>query len=84
MRYSIEVCMYKQLIEYAVKRLVDAPELVEIVSHSSDAKDSFEIKVGTQDIGKVIGKEGQTIRALRMLLGAVTPEGREIEITVAK
>lgn len=76
--------MYKQLIEYVVKRLVDAPELVEIISNSTDSKESFEIKVGTQDIGKVIGKEGQTIRALRMLLAAVTPVGTEIEITVAK
>lgn len=76
--------MSKQLIEYVVKRLVDAPELVEIISNSTDSKESFEIKVGTQDIGKVIGKEGQTIRALRMLLAATTPVGKEIEISVAK
>lgn len=76
--------MYKQLIEYIVKRLVDAPELVEIAASSTETKDTYEIRVGTQDIGKVIGKEGQTIRALRMLVGAVTPVGKEFEITVAK
>lgn len=76
--------MSKQLLEYIVKKLVDAPELVEVVSHATDSKDVYEIKVGTQDIGKVIGKEGQTIRALRMLLAATTQIGKEVEIMVAK
>lgn len=72
------------MIEFVVKTLVDSPEAVSVTATSVDSKDIFEIKVQDQDIGKVIGKEGQTIRALRMLIGSLAPEGKEVDITIAK
>ena len=76
--------MLKHIIEYTVKSLVEFPEQVSIVSTVQDSKEHFEIRVSSQDIGKVIGKDGQTIRAVRMLLYSMIPQGQEIEITVAK
>jgi hypothetical protein len=76
--------MLKELIEYTVKTLVDTPQAVIVTENRQETKDVFEIKVQEQDIGKVIGKEGQTIRALRMLVTCMTLPGKEIEITVAK
>lgn len=76
--------MLKHIIEYTVKSLVEFPDQVSIVSSIQDSKELFEIRVNTQDIGKVIGKDGQTIRAVRMLLYSMIPQGQEIEITVAK
>lgn len=76
--------MLKHIIEYTVKSLVEFPDQVSIVSTMQDSKEVFEIRVSTQDIGKVIGKDGQTIRAVRMLLYSMIPQGQEIEITVAK
>ena len=76
--------MLKHIIEYTVKSLVEFPDQVSITSTMQDSKELFEIRVSTQDIGKVIGKDGQTIRAVRMLLYSLIPQGQEIEITVAK
>lgn len=76
--------MLKHIIEYTVKSLVEFPDQVSIGSSLQGSKEVFEIRVNTQDIGKVIGKDGQTIRAIRMLLYSVIPQGQEIEITVAK
>ena len=76
--------MLKHIIEYTVKSLVEFPDQVSIVSTVQDSKELFEIRVSPQDIGKVIGKDGQTIRAVRMLLYSMIPQGQEIEITVAK
>ncbi len=76
--------MLKEIIEFTVKSLVESPQSVVITESQQDSKSIFEIRVNEQDIGKVIGKEGQTIRALRMFLIAIAPAGREIEVTVAK
>jgi len=76
--------MLKDIIEFTVKSLVEFPQSVVITENQQDSKSIFEIRVSEQDIGKVIGKEGQTIRALRMLLIALAPAGKEIEVTVAK
>jgi predicted RNA-binding protein YlqC (UPF0109 family) len=76
--------MLKDIIEFTVKSLVESPQSVVITENQQDSKSIFEIRVSEQDIGKVIGKEGQTIRALRMLLIALAPAGKEIEVTVAK
>jgi predicted RNA-binding protein YlqC (UPF0109 family) len=76
--------MLKHIIEYTVKSLVEFPDQVSIASSIQDSKEIFEIRVNNQDIGKVIGKDGQTIRAIRMLLYSMIPQGQEIEVTVAK
>lgn len=76
--------MIKHIIEYTVKSLVEYPDQVVIANSTQNNKEVFEIRVNTQDIGKVIGKDGQTIRAIRMLLYSIIPQGQEIEIVVAK
>lgn len=76
--------MLKHVIEYAIKSLVEVPESVTINVVQDGTKEVFEITVAPQDIGKVIGKEGQTIRALRMLLTSIADQGKEIEVTVIK
>lgn len=71
-------------MDYVVKSLVEDTASVAITVTQLGGKDVFEIQVGTQDIGKVIGKDGQTIRALRMLVTALAPNGQEIEVTIIK
>jgi predicted RNA-binding protein YlqC (UPF0109 family) len=56
------------LIEGIVKSLVDAPEAVSI-EHLDD--DVLELTVAPDEVGKVIGRQGRTARALRTLLSAV-------------
>ncbi len=58
----------KAFIDYLIRNLVDKPELVEISEVSSSNVIIFEIKVLKEDIGKIIGKKGATIQAIRTLV----------------
>lgn len=58
----------KAFIEYVVKELVDFPEQVEIREVDGDRALVFEVRLNPSDIGKVIGKSGRTISAIRTLL----------------
>lgn len=62
----------KEFIEYIVKHLVDSPdEVVVEVKTEEEKKIVLTLKVGPDDIGKVIGKQGKTAQAMRTLLTAI-------------
>ena len=62
----------KELVEVIAKALVDSPDEV-VVTESMKGDDILiELKVAAADMGKVIGKQGRTARALRTLLGAAS------------
>ena len=58
----------KDLAEYLVKSLVDHPEKVEIVEREEDDMVLIELKISPDDVGKIIGKSGNTINAIRTVL----------------
>ncbi len=61
----------KAFVEYLVKHLVDQPDEVQVEEIVGERTVIFELRVGDGDIGKVIGRKGQTARSLRTLLAAV-------------
>ncbi len=62
----------KEFVEFIAKHLVDNPEAVVIQEKVNEEKKIvFSLKVGSNDIGKVIGKKGKTALAMRTLLTAV-------------
>ena len=61
----------KEFIEYLAKQLVDQPESVVIEEESKDDKLILKLRVAQPDIGKIIGKKGKTINAIRTLLMSV-------------
>jgi len=62
----------KEFIEFISKHLVDAPDNVSVVlSENSDKIIELTLKVGAEDVGKVIGKQGKTAQAMRTLLTAI-------------
>lgn len=63
----------EEFVAYIVKNLVADPEAVQISSVEDKAKESIkvEIRVAPQDIGKIIGRRGNTIHALRTILRRV-------------
>ena len=61
-----------KLLENIVKSIVDKPDEVKVVINESDNTKIFELSVGDGDLGKVIGKKGQNVTALRTLLTAAT------------
>jgi uncharacterized protein len=58
------------LIEHVAKALVDEPARVSVNQVEEGADSVLELSVAPNDLGKVIGKQGRTARALRLLLGA--------------
>ncbi len=60
----------RELIEFLTKALVDQPEDVKIVEVAGEKTTVYELRVGEGDLGKVIGKHGRTIRAIRTILSA--------------
>ena len=62
----------KDLIEFVGKSLVDLPDSVEVNEIEGEQTTVIEIKVDKSDLGKVIGKQGRTARALRTILNAAS------------
>lgn len=62
----------KELIEYIAKALVDKPEEVEVREIEGAQTSVIELKVAKEDLGKVIGKQGRTARAMRTILSAAS------------
>ncbi len=62
----------KQLIEYIAKALVDKPAEVEVREVEGEKTMVYELRVGDGDLGKVIGKNGQTARSIRTILNAAS------------
>lgn len=62
----------KELILYIAKSLVDKPEEVRVSEIDGEQTTVLELKVAKEDLGKVIGKQGRTARAMRTLLSAAS------------
>lgn len=62
----------KDLIAYIAKALVDKPEDVNVTEIEGEQTSVIELKVAKEDLGKVIGKQGRTARAMRTILSAAS------------
>ena len=60
----------KEFIETIVKALVDNPDQVDVTEISGSRTTVYELRVAQGDLGKVIGKSGQTAKSIRILLSA--------------
>jgi predicted RNA-binding protein YlqC (UPF0109 family) len=67
----------RELIEYIAKSLVDRPEEVVVSEVAGEITSVIELKVAKEDLGKVIGKQGRTARAMRTILNAASTKLRK-------
>jgi predicted RNA-binding protein YlqC (UPF0109 family) len=67
----------KELIEYIAKVLVDNPDEVSVTELEGSQTSVIELRVAKEDLGKVIGKQGRTARAMRTILGAASTKIRK-------
>jgi predicted RNA-binding protein YlqC (UPF0109 family) len=73
----------KQLVEYLARALVDQPEAVELKVTPQDGAILYELKVAPGDVGKVIGRDGRTVNALRtMLQHAAQKKGEKARLEI--
>lgn len=64
------------LVEFLAKSLVDQPEAVKTSTHDRGDATIVELEVAQEDLGKVIGRQGRTARAIRTILSAATARER--------
>ena len=68
--------MEEQLIEFIAKSLVDHPEAVRLEESTDDRGTVLNLTVAQDDVGKVVGKHGRIVRAMRTLMAACSDRRR--------
>lgn len=74
----------EKLIESIAKMLVDAPDKVNVTRINGEKIIVLELRVAKEDLGKVIGKQGQTARSMRTLLNAATKGGTKVVLEIVE
>ncbi len=69
---SAEDSEMKELIEYIANSLVDQPDAVKVTEVTGERTSVIELSVANEDMGKIIGKQGRTVSAIRTLLNAAS------------
>lgn len=73
----MDVNSLKDLVEFMAKSLVDVPDSVDVQEMQGEQTTVIELKVAKEDLGKVIGKQGRTARAMRTILNAASTKQRK-------
>ena len=74
----------QNLLVLLVRPIVDEPDSVEVEASESDTRVDLELRVAPDDIGKVIGRGGRTIRAIRTVVKAASVKaGKRVNVEVA-
>jgi predicted RNA-binding protein YlqC (UPF0109 family) len=68
----IGIGIMKDLVSYIAKALVDNPSHVKLTEISGDQTSVFELRVAKEDLGKIIGKQGRTVKAIRIILATAS------------
>jgi predicted RNA-binding protein YlqC (UPF0109 family) len=74
---TVEDVMMKELIKYMAQALVDNPDKVEVSEIIGEQTSVLELRVAKEDLGKVIGKQGRTAKAMRTILSAASTKIRK-------
>jgi hypothetical protein len=73
----VEVVIMKELIKYMAQALVDNPDMVVVSEVVGEQTSVLELRVAKEDLGKVIGKQGRTAKAMRTILSAASTKIRK-------
>lgn len=60
----------KEFVEFMAKSIVDSPEEVQVTEVAGEKTTVIELRVASEDLGKIIGKQGRTAKAIRSILNA--------------
>ena len=61
----------KELVQFIAQQLVNNPDAVEVKETQGETASMLELRVAKEDLGRVIGKQGRTVRSMRTILAAV-------------
>ena len=75
----------RELIEFIAGKLVDHPEQIAVTQQADEEQIILELRVAQEDLGKVIGKQGRTARAMRAVLAAsLTGDGKRTRLEIVE
>jgi predicted RNA-binding protein YlqC (UPF0109 family) len=69
--------VYQNVVEYCVRRLCEEPDAVDVEALDERETIQITVRVAPNDVGKVIGKNGRVVSALRQYLSAIARKNRE-------
>jgi len=72
----------RYFLELVLGRLVTHPDEVDVEETGDDRGSLFRIRVNPEDLGRIIGRNGRTVEAIRSLLNAASRDGRRIFVEV--
>ena len=76
---------YKELVEFVAKNLVTQPENVSVESSEGENGIKIMIRVAHEDVGRIIGKRGATINAIRLLAkAAAVKAGERVDVDIVE
>ncbi len=67
----------REFVDFMAKSIVDNPEEVKVTEIAGEKTTVIELRVATEDLGKVIGKQGRTAKALRSILNAMAAKTKK-------
>ncbi len=73
-----------ELIRYIAQNLVDQPDQVSVQSREEDESLTYELRVAQEDLGKVIGKQGRTAKAIRAVMAASQTDDRRARLEIVE
>jgi len=68
---------YRPFVEELIKSVVDDPDSIRVEEESEDSTRTFHVHCSPDDVGKVIGKNGRVVSAIRCVVSAVAAKSRE-------
>ena len=74
------MAMEAEALEHLVRGIVDHPDDVQITERNLRRGELLEVRVHPQDLGRVIGRNGRTAKALRTVMGAISAEPMRIDV----
>ena len=75
----------RELLDFLVRSLVDDPAAVKIDESEKDGETLLEIHVAQGDVGKIIGRQGRTVKAIRAVLGIAERRlGKRVQVEIAE
>ena len=73
----------EELVLVLARSLVDEPDMVEVSGTETDSRVDLELRVAQDDMGKIIGRQGRTIRAIRTVAKAASVKlGKRVSVEV--
>ncbi|EIK82822.1 RNA-binding protein [Gardnerella pickettii] len=72
--------MLAQAVEHLIKNIVDFPDDVSVRSHSNARGELLRVRVNPEDIGRVIGRNGRTANAIRIVVQALSRRNVRVDI----